>query len=76
MTLTPEAWAVLDAWDDELIGRGDVGGEWEAAENTGRLRKMKGTTARPPQIFSYGRAGSELTRIPCGARLRLPGTSC
>lgn len=46
MTLTPEAWAVLDAWDDELIGRGDVGGEWEAAENAGHLRKMKGTTAR------------------------------
>ena len=36
MTLTPEAWAVLDAWDDELIGRGDVGGEWEAAENAGQ----------------------------------------
>lgn len=60
MTLTPEAWAVLDAWDDELIGRGDVGGEWEAAENAGHLRKMKGTTARIAANIQLWKGGERI----------------
>lgn len=60
MTLTPEAWSVLDAWDDELIGRGDVGGEWEAAENAGHLRKMKGTTARIAANIQLWKGGERI----------------
>lgn len=60
MTLTPEAWAVLDAWDDELIGRGDVGGEWEAAANAGHLRKMKGTTARIAANIQLWKGGERI----------------
>ena len=60
MTLTPEAWAVLDAWDDELIGRGDAGGEWEAAENAGHLRKMKGTTARIAANIQLWKGGERI----------------
>ena len=60
MTLTPEAWGVLDAWDDELIGRGDVGGEWEAAENAGHLRKMKGTTARIAANIQLWKGGERI----------------
>lgn len=60
MTLTPEAWAVLDTWDDELIGRGDVGGEWEAAENAGHLRKMKGTTARIAANIQLWKGGERI----------------
>ena len=60
MTLTPEAWAVLDAWDDELIERGDAGGEWEAAENAGHLRKMKGTTARIAANIQLWKGGERI----------------
>lgn len=60
MTLTPEAWTVLDAWDDELIERGDAGGEWEAAENAGHLRKMKGTTARIAANIQLWKGGAQI----------------
>lgn len=60
MTLTPEAWTVLDAWDDELIERGDAGGEWEAAENAGHLRKMKGTTARIAANLQLWKGGAQI----------------
>ena len=60
MTLTPEAWAVLDAWDDDLIGRGDAGGEWEAAANAGHLRKMKGTTARIAANIQLWKGGERI----------------
>lgn len=60
MTLTPEAWAVLDAWDDELIERGDTGGEWEAAANAGHLRKMKGTTARIAANLQLWKGGAQI----------------
>lgn len=60
MTLTPEAWTVLDAWDDELIERGDAGGEWEAAENAGHLRKMKGTTARIAANIQLWKGGERI----------------
>lgn len=60
MTLTPEAWAVLDAWDDELIERGDTGGEWEAAANAGHLRKMKGTTARIAANIQLWKGGERI----------------
>lgn len=60
MTLTPEAWAVLDAWDDELIERGDAGGEWEEAENAGHLRKMKGTTARIAANIQLWKGGERI----------------
>lgn len=60
MTLTPEAWTVLDAWDDELIERGDAGGEWEAAKNAGHLRKMKGTTARIAANIQLWKGGAQI----------------
>lgn len=60
MTLTPEAWAVLDAWDDDLIERGDTGGEWEAAANAGHLRKMTGTTARIAANIQLWKGGERI----------------
>lgn len=60
ITLTPEAWGVLDAWDDELIERGEPGGEWEAASNAGHLRKMKGTTARIAANLQLWKGGVQI----------------
>ena len=60
ITLTPEAWGVLDAWDDELIERAEPGGEWEAASNAGHLRKMKGTTARIAANLQLWKGGAQI----------------